>query len=138
MLRLEAAIDVIAATEAERRRQEQGQRGPVAISEPAALRFISRVVQIRFNAWHFGDANLWASLTAEFFDQLRSGGFARQGAEIHSRLVERVNAYVHSLSLALAASKPRRAVKPQTAPPTHWDATSIPKAPQTNRVSFAS
>ena len=105
MLRLEAAIDVIAATEAERRRQEQGQRGPVAISEPAALRFISRVVQIRFNAWHFGDANLWASLTAEFFDQLRSGGFARQGAEIHSRLVERVNAYVHSLSLALAASR---------------------------------
>lgn len=60
--------------------------------------FIRNVVQIRFNAWHFADANLWASLTAEFFDQLRAGGYARSGQRIHTQLVERVNAHVHVLS----------------------------------------
>lgn len=29
-----------------------------------------QIVQLRFNAWHYSDANLWASLAAEFFDQL--------------------------------------------------------------------
>ena len=37
--------------------------------------FVERVVQIKFNAWHYADANLWASITAEFFDQLRAGGY---------------------------------------------------------------
>jgi hypothetical protein len=63
----------------------------------AATTFIRNVVQVRFNAWHFADANLWASLTAEFFDQLRAGGYARSGKAIHTRLVERVNAHVHAL-----------------------------------------
>ncbi len=36
--------------------------------------FVSNVVQIKFNAWHYADANLWASLTADFMDQLRAGG----------------------------------------------------------------
>jgi hypothetical protein len=31
-------------------------------------------VQIRFNAWHYMDANLWASLAAEIFFQLASPG----------------------------------------------------------------
>jgi hypothetical protein len=33
--------------------------------------FASRVAQIRFNAWSFADANLWASLAVEIFDGLR-------------------------------------------------------------------
>jgi hypothetical protein len=32
--------------------------------------FCSRVVQIRFNAWHYADANLWASLAVQVFEQL--------------------------------------------------------------------
>ena len=41
----------------------------------------SNIVQIWFNAWHYIDANLWASLTSEIFDALdreltkRDGGF---------------------------------------------------------------
>ena len=35
---------------------------------------VSNVVHIKFNAWHYNDANLWASLTSEFFSQLRAGG----------------------------------------------------------------
>ena len=32
--------------------------------------YCADVVQVRFNAWHYADTNLWASLAAEFFDQL--------------------------------------------------------------------
>jgi hypothetical protein len=73
-----------------------GQTGPY---------FIRNVVQVRFNAWQFADANLWASLTAEFFDQLRAGGFARSGRAIHTRLVERVNAHVHTLTSEAATTR---------------------------------
>lgn len=39
------------------------------------LRRVANVVQIRFNAWTYADSeNLWASLTAEFFDQLAARG----------------------------------------------------------------
>lgn len=68
-------------------------------------RMLGKIVQIRFNAWHFADANLWASLTAEFFDQLRCGGYDKQGEAIHAQLVERVNAHVHDLSAAASQTK---------------------------------
>lgn len=71
----------------------------------AGTRFVENVVQIRFNAWHYADANLWASLTAEFFDQLRAGGSERQGRHLHARLVERVNAHVHNLASTLTATR---------------------------------
>jgi WD40 repeat protein len=35
-------------------------------------RYCSHVVQITFNAWHYMDANLWASLAAEIFFRLAS------------------------------------------------------------------
>lgn len=59
--------------------------------------FVSPVVQIRFNAWQFADADLWASLTAEFFDQLRAGGFEGGGKRIHGQLVEKVSEHVRGL-----------------------------------------
>jgi len=67
--------------------------------------FITRIVQIRFNAWQFVDANLWASLTAEFFDQLRAGGWQRAGTARHAGLVEQVNSHVHSLTAEAAARR---------------------------------
>jgi KAP family P-loop domain len=75
---------------------------PAARSGP---RFVSPVVQIRFNAWQFADADLWASLTAEFFDQLRAGGFNGKGPKIHDRLVEDVNQHVRGLSKEAADSR---------------------------------
>ncbi|MFL5255359.1 MAG: P-loop NTPase fold protein [Rhodopila sp.] len=90
MERLEHEIEAIAASERTRR----DRAGPPSPDQP---NFIANVVQIRFNAWHFADANLWASLTAEFFDQLRAGGFARTGNVLHARLVARVNAHIHAL-----------------------------------------
>jgi hypothetical protein len=70
-----------------------------------AARFVRRVVQIRFNAWQFVDANLWASLTAEFFDQLRAGGWERVSGARYAGLVERVNHHVHSLSADAEATR---------------------------------
>ncbi len=39
--------------------------------DEAASPFATRVAQIRFNAWSFADANLWASLAVEIFEGLR-------------------------------------------------------------------
>lgn len=62
--------------------------------EEGRKRFVTKVVSIRFNAWHYNDANLWASLTSEFFSQLRAGGHgARAGAnykELVNEVVKRV------------------------------------------------
>lgn len=65
--------------------------------QPAAPRFIENAVQIRFNAWHYADANLWASLTAEFFDQLRRGGHEGQRSSDYLALIGKVAERVRSL-----------------------------------------
>nr|WP_298682477.1 P-loop NTPase fold protein [uncultured Dongia sp.] len=72
---------------------------------PAGTQFVSNIIHIRFNAWHFADANLWASLTAEFFDQLRVGGFANANNDLYARLIDRVNSHVHSLSKTVDATR---------------------------------
>ena len=76
-----------------------------ATENPREARVVERVVQVRFNAWQFVDANLWASLTAEFFDQLRAGGWDRQTDARYAGLVERVNRHVHSLTADLEAKR---------------------------------
>lgn len=75
------------------------------LTRPNQPHFVDRVIHIRFNAWQYADANLWASLTAEFFEQLRVGGHAEQHRERYDRLVERVNTHVHALSENAAAAR---------------------------------
>ncbi len=41
--------------------------------------FCSNIVQIRFNAWHYLDSNLWASLVTEIFDKLFEGISGKTG-----------------------------------------------------------
>jgi ribosomal protein L35 len=67
---------------------------PKAAGEPT---FIKDVVQIRFNAWHFADANLWASLTAVFFGQLRRGGYDGGRAADYQVLIGKVAERVRNL-----------------------------------------
>jgi hypothetical protein len=97
MARLEEAVRAMPGRDA-------GQTLPL-VDEASAARFVHPIVQIRFNAWHFADANLWASLTAEFFDQLRAGGYDRSGQARHAQLVQRVNQHVHALSDSLSANR---------------------------------
>jgi hypothetical protein len=102
---LEAEIDALTLKIRGAAKPVAAARTPGNPEAAAAPTFIRNVVQVRFNAWHFADANLWASLTAEFFDQLRAGGFARSGRAIHTRLVERVNAHVHTLTSEAANAR---------------------------------
>ena len=44
--------------------------GLAAEGRPEAAPFCQQVRQVRFNAWHYADANLWASLAATLFDEL--------------------------------------------------------------------
>jgi hypothetical protein len=44
--------------------------GLAAEGRPEAAFFCRQVRQVRFNAWHYSDANLWASLAATLFDEL--------------------------------------------------------------------
>lgn len=105
MERLQREIGQLTANErAARLRRASDPAYGEAGAQPGT-RFVENVVQIRFNAWHYADANLWASLTAEFFDQLRAGGSERQGRNLHARLVERVNAHVHNLASTLTATR---------------------------------
>lgn len=48
---------------------EQSRRARTA-EQPRETLFCSNVVQINFNAWHYIDANLWASLAARIFEGL--------------------------------------------------------------------
>jgi predicted nuclease with TOPRIM domain len=77
--RLEAAVRTLtdSAQEIEDRRHANGDDG---LSEPA---YWAQVAHIRFNAWHFADANLWASLVVRIFD-----GLARHLAIKKDRLSE--------------------------------------------------
>lgn len=70
---------------------------PPEAKQTTAPRFIENAVQIRFNAWHYADANLWASLTAEFFDQLRRGGYEGQRSRDYLALIGKVAERVRSL-----------------------------------------
>lgn len=70
---VEDSVDRLAADERKLRGKDSWFRADD--KREADLRRIANVVQIRFNAWTYADSdNLWASLTAEFFDQLSAGG----------------------------------------------------------------
>lgn len=58
--------------------------------EEARKLFVEGVVHIKFNAWHYNDADLWSSLTSEFFRQLRLGGYARRAEHDYSQIVQEV------------------------------------------------
>ena len=89
MAKLDREVEFLATRQANQRASASVATEPV---------FISRVIQMKFNAWQFVDANLWASLTAEFFDQLRAGGWNKAGKARHDWLVEKVNTHVHALT----------------------------------------
>lgn len=67
--------------------------------------FLSNVVQVRFNAWHYADADIWASLTSAFFDQLRYGGPERENEARYGELVRDVAERAEYLDAAARAAK---------------------------------
>jgi hypothetical protein len=64
--------------------------GRTTSDQQARELFVEGVVHIKFNAWHYNDADLWSSLTSEFFRQLRVGGHAGRAPDDYSALVRQV------------------------------------------------
>lgn len=77
------------------------------ISRDVGLARVTGVMQLEFNAWTFADSeNLWASLTAELFDQIAAGGGgAQRDAERGALLVKEVAARVGREASALTLAK---------------------------------
>jgi hypothetical protein len=93
---IESEIDKIMPAESEAAKSPTPKEGLAT--------FVHPVVHIRFNAWQFADANLWVSLTAEFFDQLRAGGHNHTGSARYAELVGRVDRHAQALAVAADAS----------------------------------
>lgn len=76
-------------------------------SSDAGLARVTGVMQLEFNAWTFADSeNLWASLTAELFDQIAAGGGgAQRDADRGALLVKEVAARVGREASALTLAK---------------------------------
>ncbi len=75
-----------------------------ATDDAAREALVSKVVHIRFNAWHYSDSNLWASITSEFFSQLRAGGHGKSAATMYAKLVSEVIARAGALDGDTATS----------------------------------
>src|SRR5882762_4793910 len=52
-------------------------------------RFCENVVQLEFNAWHYMDSSLWASLAREIFEGLANAVADRELPEVERRRTER-------------------------------------------------
>lgn len=66
--------------------------------------FCRQIVSIRFNAWHYADGNLWASLVQTIFQSLRA---AMVGSQDDSDLMDRVIARLEVTKLARKAAEER-------------------------------
>ena len=81
-----------------------------ATAAPSA--YCTNVVQLWFNAWHYIDANLWASLTAEIFDglgrALREEAALTQGVDDPARARDRLMTAAASARDVLAEAERRK------------------------------
>lgn len=59
------------------------------------------VVTVEFNAWHYVDANLWASLVAHLFAELRAWGKPEEG--VTAEVLRQKNAALNQLKVATEA-----------------------------------
>lgn len=65
--------------------------------------FLQNVVQVRFNAWHYAETNLWASLVDHLFSELDVWLRARNNVEAADSLLENLST-ARSLTLQSAQS----------------------------------
>lgn len=85
---------LLAALKQEISAQVEDERNAAALGhaiEDPAIRRVSGVMQLEFNAWTFADSeNLWASLTSDIFEQIAAGGKDAAQARVGARLVAEV------------------------------------------------
>ncbi len=72
--------------------------------------YVAKVVQIDFNAWHYVDSNLWASLAVRIFDglaQSRKGSAVDNRKELHQKIESSKKLLEQAESQQAAAKKQR-------------------------------
>lgn len=96
--------------------------------------YCSSVRQISFNAWHYAEANLWASLAAHIFDNLASGG-SEDDLQRRADELAKLRAEERSLLTQLSAARLERMMvaaqherEPFTLDLTHDDFHWVAKA----------
>lgn len=88
MERIETEVDALVDARLRLRMEAQAAgatAGPLRVDA-----FVTDVMQLRFNAWHYADGDTFASLTAEIFDQLRIGGHKGRDGAARQRLYDLV------------------------------------------------
>jgi hypothetical protein len=71
--------------------------------------FYAEVVQVRFNAWHYADANLWASLAVELFEQLAGDEEWEAAAREQARTALLTRLHTYEEAKATLVKEERRA-----------------------------
>lgn len=85
---------------------------PGGADEPQDAGFMGHVVQIRFNAWHYAETNLWASLVDHILTELDSWAMTRQQAKTSDEVFARLDtARDWTLQAARDLIKQRKAKK---------------------------
>ncbi len=66
-------FSIIAKKENEinKEKYEKDKAANINAIKPAESKYVENIVQVKFNSWHYSDANLWASLITEIFDSLK-------------------------------------------------------------------
>lgn len=67
-----------------------------ARTEPDSA-FVSNVIQIEFNAWHYMDANLWANLVVRILDGIHAAVFERERGREEGDEAKQIIAHLHVL-----------------------------------------
>jgi hypothetical protein len=68
-------------------------------------RYVEQAVQVKFNSWHYSDANLWASLITELFDELFRFSKSQGKTEEVNKLSEKLQIAIFQKEAAEAKRK---------------------------------
>ena len=92
-----------------------------AVRDGKPTAFHTRIVQIRFNAWHYMETNLWASLVDHIFRELDKWLRPKQDAEHIDALFERLST-ARTLRLEALERAPGAAKRPPSSkrPGANW------------------
>ncbi|HBQ10161.1 MAG TPA: hypothetical protein DEF51_02870, partial [Myxococcales bacterium] len=77
-------------------------------TEESLLPFVENVAHIRFNAWHYAEANLWASLAAQIFRELLTSTEASEDGAIPPYRREQIENLIGKLGVAEDAARTAR------------------------------
>jgi hypothetical protein len=76
-----------------------------ATAEPTQTRYCGSILQIEFNAWHYTESNLWASLVNHIFEKLHAKLTPEDKGKQHALMVEKFLAQFEIARVAREAAE---------------------------------